>query len=163
MSALLLKGEDMKVKDVMAKKVVTVGPSVGIREIYEIFRKENFGGIPVVDSDNKLLGMITKTELLDVLIPDYLGLVGDFLFIDDLGALEEKLETIPPLELFLAEDLMIRNVIAIKEDASLMKAPVLMNNHNVLRLPVIDTDGKLIGIITRMDVCNALFNGKGLS
>lgn len=150
----------MKVKDIMAKDIVTIGPSTGIRQIYKLFCEKHIGGVPVVNSENKLLGMVTKTELLNVLIPDYFDMVSDFLFIDDFGALEEKLESIPSLELFLAEDLMIRNVISINENASLMKAPVLMTKYNVRRLPVVTGDNKLVGIITRMDVCNALFNGK---
>ena len=151
----------MKVKDIMTKDVVKVDLSTGIREIYNIFREKNIGGVPIVDSDNKLLGLVTKTELLDVLIPDYFGMVTDFLFIDDFGALEEKLESLPSLELFIAEDLMISGLISIKENASLMKAPVLMNKYNIRRLPVVDDDNRLVGIVTRMDVCDALFNGKG--
>lgn len=150
----------MKVKDVMTRDVITVRPSAGLREIYGILCEKNIGGVPVADSERKLLGMVTKTELIDVLIPDYFDMIGDFLFIDDLGALEEKLEAMPSLELFIAEDLMVRNVISINENASLMKAPVLMNKYNVRRLPVVNNDNKLVGVITRMDVCKALFNGE---
>jgi CBS domain-containing protein len=150
----------MKVKDVMTKNAIKVGLSTGIREIYNIFCKKNVGGVPVVDADNRLMGMVTKTEFLDVLIPDYFDLIGDFLFIDDFGALEERLESIPSLELFIAEDLMIREVVTINQDASLMKAPALMNKYNVRRLPVVDDDKRLVGIITRMDLCKALFNGE---
>ncbi|MBL7158429.1 MAG: CBS domain-containing protein [Candidatus Omnitrophica bacterium] len=153
----------MKIKDVMTKSVITVKPSAGIRELYRIFCEQHVGGVPVVDKDMKVLGMVTKSELLDVLMPDYFEVVTDFLFIDDLGALEEKLEFIPTLELFIAEDLMVRDVITINEKASLMKAPVLMNKYNVRRLPVISDEGVLSGIITQMDVCEALFNGRAKS
>ena len=150
----------MKVKDVMTRDVVKVGSSTGIRQIYKIFCEKHIGGVPVVDGENRVLGMVTKTELLDVLIPDYFDMLSDFLFIDDLGALEEKFESIPSLELFIAEDLMINNVLTINENASLMKAPVLMNKYNVRRISVVNGDKKLVGIITRMDVCEALFNGR---
>ncbi len=149
----------MRVKDVMTRAIITIKPSTGIREIYKIFCEKQIGGMPVVDGENKLLGMVTKTELLNVLIPDYFDMIGDFLFIDDFGVLEEKLESTPTLSLFIAEDLMVRNVIGISENASLMKAPVLMNRYNVKRLPVVDSNNKLVGIITRMDVCKALFDG----
>jgi CBS domain-containing protein len=149
----------MRVKDVMARNIITIKPSTGIRRIYDLFCEKQVGGVPVVDNENKLLGMVTKTELLNVLIPDYFNMIGDFLFIDDFGALEEKLESTPTLSLFIAEDLMVTNVVSIKENASLMKAPVLMNRYNVKRLPVLDSNNKLVGIVTRMDVCKALFNG----
>ena len=148
----------MKVKDAMTKNIVKINPSLGIREIYKIFCEKHIGGVPVTDENGRLLGMVTKTELLDVLIPDYFDMIGDFLFIDDFGALEEKLESVPTLELFIAEDLMVRNVISIKENASLMKAPVLMIKYNIRRLPVLDRDKKVVGVITRMDVCKTLFN-----
>lgn len=151
----------MKIKDKMTTAVIKVSPSTGIREIYDIFCKKNIGGVPVVDSNNILVGMVTKTELLDVLIPDYFDMVGDFLFIDDFGALEERLESIPSMELFIAEDLMIREVIWVNQDASLMKAPALMDKYSVIRLPVVDADKKLVGIITRMDLCKALFANGG--
>jgi len=149
----------MKVRDIMAKNIIKATPSTGIKEIYKIFSSKNIGGVPVVDTENKLLGMVTKTELLNVIIPDYFDMVGDFLFIDDFGALEDKLESIPSLDLFIAEDLMVSNIITINRNASLMKAPVLMNKYNIRRLPVVDDDGKLVGIVTKMDVCRALFNG----
>jgi len=149
----------MKVRDIMAKNIIKATPSTGIKEIYKIFSSKNIGGVPVVDTENKLLGMVTKTELLNVIIPDYFDMVGDFFFIDDFGALEDKLESIPSLDLFIAEDLMVSNIITINRNASLMKAPVLMNKYNIRRLPVVDDDGKLVGIVTKMDVCRALFNG----
>lgn len=148
----------MKVKDIMTKNPVKAGLSTGIKEIYNIFCKKNIGGVPIVDADNKLMGMVTKTEFLDVLIPDYFDMVTDFLFIDDFGALEKRLESMPSLELFIAEDLMIRDVITINPNASLMKAPALMNKYNIRRLPVVNDEKKLVGIITRMDICKALFN-----
>lgn len=152
----------MKVKDVMARDTIKVGPSTGIRKIYDIFCEKNISGVPVVDAENRLLGMVTKTELLEVLVPDYFDMLDEFLFIDDFGALEERLESIPNLELFIAEDLMIRDIITINENASLMKAPALMNKYKIRRIPVVDEGKKLVGIITRMDLCKALFNG-GLS
>jgi CBS domain-containing protein len=151
----------MKVQDVMTKDVVTVNPSTGIQKIYDLFRERDIGGVPVVDGANTVLGMVTKAELLAVIIPDYFDMVSDFLFIDDLGALEAKLESIPSLELFLAEDLMIRDVVTVRAEASLMKAPVLMSKYNVRRLPVVDKEKRLVGIVTRMDICRALFNGGG--
>ena len=152
----------MKVKDVMAQGMIKVGPSTGIRKIYDIFCEKNISGVPVVDGENKLLGMVTKTELLEVLVPDYFDMIDEFLFIDDFGALEERLESIPNLELFIAEDLMIRDIITINENASLMKAPALMNKYRIQRIFVVNEDKKLAGVITRMDLCKALFSG-GLS
>lgn len=54
----------MKAKDVMSKDIVTVSPSTGIRQIYDIFKKTRYGGLPVVDENKNVLGMVTKAEIL---------------------------------------------------------------------------------------------------
>lgn len=148
----------MRVKDYMTKEVISISPSTGIKDIFRILRERNIGGAPVVDKERKVLGMVTKNELLTVIIPDYFDMIGDFLFIDDFGALEEELERLPELKLFIAEDLMIRDVVTVNEDASLLKVPALMDKYNVNRLPVMDKNNKLIGIITKMDLCRAYFS-----
>ena len=150
----------MKVKDCMTRDVVYVTSSTKIKDIYKLFCERNIGGVPVVDRDKRVLGMVTKTELLTALLPDYFDMIDDFLFIDDFGELEKTLKSMPELSLFIAEDLMVRDIITIEEDASLMKIPVLMSKYNLRRIPVVK-DGKLTGIIARMDICRALFNNSG--
>ena len=66
----------MKAKDVMSKDVVSVSASAPMREIYNVLKKTRYGGIPVVDKDKKILGMITKTEILAVFLPDYFDMLG---------------------------------------------------------------------------------------
>ena len=148
----------MRVKDYMTKEVISVSPSTGITDIYRILREKNIGGVPVVNNEKRVIGIITKKELLAALLPDYFDMIGDFLFIEDFGALEEELECLPELKLFIAEDLMVRNVVTVSKDSSLLKIPVLMDKYNVNRIPVVDKDNALVGIITKMDLCYAYFN-----
>lgn len=149
----------MKVRDVMSRDVMSITSDVGIRQIYRIFCERGFGGLPVVDKENRVIGLVTKNELLAVILPDYFGMIEDFLFIDDFGALEKELESLPELNLFLAEDLMLKEVVSIEADASLLKAPALMHKHNIRHLPVVEK-GKLVGIITRSDILKALIERK---
>ena len=148
----------MIVKDHMTRNVISVSPAKGIKDIFRIFKEKNIGGVPVVNSENRILGIVTKNELLTAILPDYFDMIGDFLFIEDFGALEEELESIPELNLFIAEDLMRRDVVAVNEDASLLKVPALMDKYNVNRIPVTDKNEKLVGIITKIDLCHAYFN-----
>lgn len=147
----------MKVKEIMTRDVICISPSEQLKDIYRIFCEKKIGGVPVVDEKKNILGIVTKKELLAALLPDYFDMIDDFLFIDDFGELEKILESIPELRLFIAEDLMMRKVITIDEDASVMKVPALMNKYGVRRVPVVK-EGKLVGIITRTDICRALFN-----
>ena len=151
----------MKAKDVMSKDVVTISPSTGIRVIFEIFKKTRYGGLPVVDKDNKILGMITKAEMLSVLLPDYFDMLGEnIIFIDDFGALDEEFESLPMFELFIAEDIMKKGGVTVDEDASLLKVAAMMQKFNVRRI-LVAKEGVLKGIITRGDICKAFFEKGG--
>jgi len=147
----------MKAKDIMSKDVVTVKLSAPMREIYNILKKTRYGGIPVVDSDKKILGMITKTEILAVFLPDYFDMLGEnIVFIDDFGTLDEEFETMPSLELFVAQDIMRKGAVMVEENASLLKIVAVMKKYRVRRI-LVAKDNILQGIITRGDICKAFF------
>lgn len=151
----------MKAKDVMSKKVITISPSTGIRVIFGIFKQTRYGGLPVVDRDNKILGMVTKAEMLSVLLPDYFDMLGEnIIFIDDFGALDEEFESLPMFELFIAEDIMKKGGVTVDEDASLLKVAAMMQKFNVRRI-LVAKEGVLKGIITRGDICKAFFEKGG--
>ena len=151
----------MKAKNIMSKDVVTLSPSQGMRQIYEIFKKTRYGGIPVVDRHNNILGMITKAEILSVFLPDYFDMLGEnIIFIDDFGALEEEFESMPSFELFVAEDIMKKGAVTVEENASLLKVAAVMRKYKVRRV-LVAKDNKLKGIITRGDISRAFFeNGE---
>ena len=147
----------MKAKDVMSKDVITVSVSASIREIYDIFRKTRYGGIPVVNNERRILGMITKAEILAVFLPDYFDMLGEnIVFIDDFGTLDEEFESMPSLELFVAEDIMKKGAVTVEENASLLKVVAVMRKYNVRRILVVKNN-ILQGIITRGDICKAFF------
>ena len=150
----------MKARDVMSKDVITVSPSAGIREVYLLFKKSRYGGIPVVDKDRKILGMITKAEILAVFLPDYFDMLGEnIVFIDDFGALDDEFESLPMFELFIAEDLMKKGAVTVEENASLLKVVAMMKKSNVRRI-LVEKNGALKGIITRSDICKTFFEDK---
>ncbi|MFC1624266.1 HPP family protein [Candidatus Omnitrophota bacterium] len=147
----------MKAKDVMSKEVVTASPSTPMREIYDIFRKTRYGGMPIVDKHRKILGMVTKAEILSVFLPDYFDMLGEnIVFIDDFGALDEEFESMPSFELFIAEDIMKKGAVTVEGNASLLKVAAVMIKKNVRRV-LVEKDGILSGIITRGDICRAFF------
>ncbi len=151
----------MKAKDVMSKDIVTVSPSIGIREIYNILKKTRYGGVPVVDKDRKILGMVTKAEILSVFLPDYFDLLGEnIIYIDDFGTLDEEFESMPSFELFIAEDIMKKGSVTVEEDVSLLKVVAVMRKYNVRRI-LVAKDNVLKGMITRGDICKAFFEENG--
>ncbi len=147
----------MNAKEIMTKDVVTVSAATGLREIYEIFRRTRYGGLPVTDKDKKALGIITKSEILSIFLPDYFDLLGEnIMFIDNFGVLDEEFESLPCFELFVAADIMQKKVVMVTEDVSILKVAAVMRKHKVRRV-MVGRDNIISGIITRGDICRSFF------
>ena len=59
---------EIKIKDIMTKKVMTIRPDETVEKAAVIMLENNFGGLPVVDEDNKVVGIITDTDIFKVLV-----------------------------------------------------------------------------------------------
>lgn len=142
----------MKVKDHMTTGVISVGRAANVAEIALLLKKHRITGVPVVDGDDRLLGVVTHEELINIFIPHYLSMFDDLAFLDDLGAIEtQTLAQIEP-SLFLAEDVMVADPITVGPETSLMKVAALMANRKLVFVPVVDSDGRVIGVMNRSDV-----------
>lgn len=145
----------MKVADYMVEDVVTLSPDRSFKEIVALFRSESFDCLPVVDNEGKLLGVVSRTDLLKIFVPDYFALIDDISFIKDFGAMEVNQKSAEMMEkLLVAGDVMTTQVITITADSSLFKAVALMRKYNIRVIPVVEGK-KLIGIISRTDIMKA--------
>lgn len=144
-----------KVKEFMDANPATINRATHVKEIAHIFLTRRVDSLPVVDSENRLLGVITEKEILTPFIPDYFELLEDIGFISDFGSLESSL--MESLEhLLVAEDIMVKDPPVIDQEASLFKALVLTYRYNAKSLPVVGED-KLVGIVSQTDIVKALF------
>lgn len=158
----------MKVKDVMAKEVVTLKPSTTLSEILKLFKQHNFHTLPVVDDRGVLKGVINFEDVLKVFQPygaDVSRLLKamPLLFLDDdvqedllLSDISEEMGV-----LLVADDLMSKQFVAVSENADINEVRSMMKVHNTKRLLV--TRGRtLVGIISIFDIILAVFKEKGL-
>jgi len=145
----------VKARNYMTREVVTVGRSTNIAEIARLLREHKITGVPVVDDDGHLLGVVTHEELINIFLPHYLSMFDDLAFLDDLSAIEaQTMAEIEP-SLFLAEDVMHVDPHTVGPETSMMKvAAVMLNNKHVL-LPVVDEDNRVVGVINRSAVSSA--------
>jgi len=162
-----MEKKDMLVKDVMKKKVVTVKRSTTLRELIGIFGKFTFHTLPVVEEDNKLVGVIALEDILKIFEPypsHILEMLERVPFLDEYGE-RSLLEVDIPSELgvlCVVEDLMNKNVITVSEEMTTFEARSLMKLHKLRRLPVVDKEGYLKGIISLFDIILAVFKKKGI-
>lgn len=144
----------MKVKDVMCKKVFSVTPDTSIKDLSVIVFKNKVQAVPVVDKNNKLVGIVAESDILSKLYPTQRDFIEDFVEASDFEGMEDKLADVMKLK---ASDIMNKNAICTYPDVPLLKAASKMMVRRVGRLPVIDSEtGKLIGVISKGDVIRAI-------
>jgi CBS domain-containing protein len=140
----------------MKRHVVSIKPNATIHEAAVIFVKRHIGLLPVVDNDDRPIGVIGMRDLLKLELPDFVNFVMDVDFVHDFGAVEE---TRPPARtLKKAVKSLMRPVITVEEDTGLLRAYALMLQQNLHDIPVVSKDGKLVGIASRVDVGVAILS-----
>ena len=136
----------VKVRDIMTAGPVSVPVTAPAVEIIKILAEAGFRGIPVTGSDGRPAGIVTQGDLLRRAgMPLQLGLLTD-LAAHHLKVLEKTLSG------FSAKDLMSSPVVIVNEEENLSAAVEMMLKNSLKRLPVLDKDGKLAGMLSRLDV-----------
>lgn len=115
------------IQGVMSADPVSVRPEMPIFEAMELLVKHAISGMPVVDDDGRLLGMLTEKDVLEILVKR------DF----------EVKDTV--------ETYMSRNVISFPFDADAVEIGRFFIKSNIRRVPILK-DGRLVGIISRRDL-----------
>jgi CBS domain-containing protein len=153
----------MKVSEVMNPNVVTIPSDAAIRDCVKMLRENKVSGVPVIDGD-KLVGIITERDILKLLkIPEH----GGYWLPSPLEVIEVPIrDVIEWLELrsSISEDVgnwsveraMTKPVHTVNANADIEEASELMVRHGINRLPVVDTTGRLVGIVTRGDIVKGI-------
>ena len=132
------------VKDVMSTHVIAVREFASFKEIATRLREQRVSAFPVIDLDNKVIGMVSEADLLPKEALE--GTVPSVLH--SLGRSREQSR----ITAVTAADLMTKPPVTIGPDEPVTRAARLMYSRRVKRLPVTTDDGRLIGIVTRSDV-----------
>jgi CBS domain-containing protein len=143
----------------MKKHVVSILKTATIREAAAIIVSKHIGLLPVVDKNNKPVGVIGIRDLLTLELPDFVSFVADVDFVHDFGAVE----TTRPSARTLGKSVktLMKPAISVDEDCGLLRAYALMLQHNLHDMLVVSKDGKLIGVASRVDVGVAVLSAWG--
>jgi acetoin utilization protein AcuB len=130
-----------KVTDYMTQKVVSVTADTGIREAFFKMKEHHIRHLPIVDDDNKLIGIVSDRELRR---PDW---VDESLDIAHFYKLDDNLSV---------GDVMITQVHVAHTYDTLRKAVSLLLDNNIGAAPVLDKTGALVGMLSAVDLMRAL-------
>ena len=126
----------MKIKSLMMPSPITVTAQTSIEQAIELMKINSIRHLPVVDSQNKLLGLLTLADLKQALIPSMLG------------------------DLTL-KDMMIKMPLTVGPDDDIEIAAQLIYKHKISGLPV-TCKGLLVGILTESDILRAFIDMMGI-
>ncbi|MEM2943555.1 MAG: CBS domain-containing protein [Methanomassiliicoccales archaeon] len=131
--------KNMKIEEIMTRNVIAVEEETSIKELKQLFDKYDYNSFPVVH-DGYLVGIVTKLDLLKTFSPGFSSSKTNFLklFAEKVG------------------EIMRRGVITLHPRDDLRKAIDFMVEFKLRSLPVVDDDGKLVGIVSRKDLMNHL-------
>jgi CBS-domain-containing membrane protein len=142
----------LKVKDVMTAPAVFVQLTTPLLEVAERMARSGISGVPVVDGNTVVAGVISEKDFIRRLAGEgtknFMGLVANLLQSKSCINISWREET--------AVKLMKSPVITVRETNTVFETAHLLVNHNINRAPVIDGAGKLLGIVSRADIIQAL-------
>jgi CBS domain-containing protein len=147
------------VADIMERDPVTVGRDDDVESVVRTLRQHELPGVPVVDGSGVCVGIITENDLIlrdedaDLHLPHHLEIMGGVIYTESMKHFEKRMQKAFASK---AEDMMTADPITITPDAPVHEAAKLIaeNKHN--RLPVVEDGGRLVGVVTRLDVLDAI-------
>lgn len=143
-------GSEVHVQDVMTRDVISVAKYDSVVRVAHILSEKNISGLPVVDKENRVIGIITQADILSIM-----GVRKGHTFKDLLKhMLGEPLPECKSGD--IVGEIMASPATTIKGQANIAEAVRIMDEKKIRRLPVVDEKDKLIGIISRADVLKAV-------
>ena len=150
---------DKRAKDIMTTDVIVANKNDIIANVANLLIKEKIGGLPVVDEENKVVGIISETDIMKkeshVDSPRMLNFILGIIFLDDMNKFEDEMRAIAA---YKVEDLMSKDIITVNENDTFDYVANVMINKSINRVPVVDENNFLKGIICRYDIIKAMYN-----
>jgi CBS domain-containing protein len=120
----------MIARDIMTTRVVTIDPEASAQDAAQLLYQNRISGLPVVDADGKIIGIITEADIISKVNREGLCVA----------------------------DIMSHNIVAISEETPVSEIAALLTERKIKRVPVVQ-NGKLVGIVSRADIVHAVAQG----
>src|SRR5271165_7118344 len=148
----------MRAMDVMTTHVITVGPDTSVQEVAKILSERSISGVPVVDAENRLIGIVSEGDLLHRVETGTERRVQRrrrSWWLDTIGSDEELARAYVKSHGRTAGDVMTSEVTSVSDTTELADIANLLETKRIKRVPVL-RDGKLVGIVSRANLVRAL-------
>lgn len=145
--------------EIMDADVPTVSPDADARAAIELLAKTDVGALPVTDSERKVVGIVSESDLVlgdeeaDLHLPHYLNIMGGIVFVGSMKGFEKRLDKAFATKV---SELMTPDPVVVRadDDVETVARTIAERHHN--HLPVLDDESRLAGLVTRADALAAL-------
>ncbi|HSQ88602.1 CBS domain-containing protein [Romboutsia sp.] len=146
-------------KDIMTTDVIIANKDDSIVNVAKLLIKEKIGGMPVVDENKKVVGIISETDIMKkekyVEAPKAINILEGLLFLDNFKQMEQDIKRIAA---YKVKDLMSTEIVKVHQDDTFDDVANIMIKKSINRVPVVDHTNTLRGIICRYDIIKAMYN-----
>jgi CBS domain-containing protein len=149
----------LKAREIMTSEVVTVGPGTPVTEVAELLLRTHFNGVPVVDEDGELIGIVCRTDIIaeqkKLPLPSFFTILDTPIPLYSREKAEDEMRKIAAVT---AADAMTPDPVTVSPGTGLDEIATIMVNKHFHTLPVME-GGKLVGIIGKEDILRTIVPG----
>lgn len=139
-------------KDIMIKNVTTVGAATTIEELAWILMEHKISGVPVVDDNENLIGIVTENDLISqnkrLHIPTVMRLFDSFITLESPGKIEKDIKRMTAITV---NDIYTKEAITVTEGTPVQDLATIMSEKKIHLIPVVEGK-KILGIIGKIDL-----------
>jgi mannitol/fructose-specific phosphotransferase system IIA component (Ntr-type) len=146
---------ELLVRDIMVERVICATDGQTLKEVANLFYKHRIGEMPVVDSQDRVIGQISNRDLIKAALSDYRSLLNqpapapDFSLFDNLLHAQEKMTV---------NRIMLTDLMTTTEDTPVVQIATAMADKNLRMVPVV-RDERLVGVIVMSDIVSKIIRG----
>ena len=148
----------LKAKDIMAREIITISPEAKTLDAARILLERRINGLPVVDADGRLVGILCQSDLVAqqkrLSLPSFFNLLDGLIPLASAKTWEQEIQRISANTVAQA---MTADPVTVSPDTSLEEIASLMVDRKLHTLPVVE-NGKLVGIVGKEDILRTLLN-----
>ena len=145
----------LKAKDIMTVDVVTAKPETTVEELARLLIEHKISGVPVVDSDDQLVGVVTENDLIKknarLHIPTIIRLF-DAYFLLNSDKVEDEIKK---MVAGTVDEICNKDIVSLTEETTLEEIATIMSEKKIHLLPVL-RDGQVVGIVGKADIVKSM-------
>ena len=146
----------LNASDIMTTEVITVKKDTSLKELARIFYKGHINGVPVVDDEDLVIGIICESDLIrkekKLHIPTVVALFDWVLYLERPKNIEKEVQRVNAITM---EDLYTKDLVTVDEKMPIDEIATLMAQKRIYTIPVMDGE-RLVGIIGKTDLISTL-------